>query len=98
MRKTLSRICVVAIAATANAFVLAPVGVAHADPGLDGCTSSYSPYTEPDLAAIDPGITPDLFAAIDKNGDTVICFKPYPNGTHHGHGGNLTDNNSATHD
>jgi hypothetical protein len=70
---------------------------ANAAPPIGTCTSSYQAYTFGELAAIDPAVTAALFSLINTNHDEVICFKPYPNGDHHGHGGNLVDNKAAPH-
>jgi hypothetical protein len=70
-------------------------GMAGATPQPGSCTSSYQIYNQPDLQAIDSAVTPDLFKLIDTNNDLYICFKPYPNGDHHGHGGNLVDDKSG---
>jgi len=59
------------------------------------CTNSYSPYTY-DQLAFDPDAQA-IFSVIDSNGDGVICFKPYPNGPHSGHAGNLVDDKAAPH-
>ena len=70
-------------------------GVAGADPQLGSCTSSYAPIDEPTLALKDPALTVDLFNAIDTNHNGTLCFKPYSNGDHHGHAGNLVDDKSG---
>lgn len=78
--------------------VLSLVGVAPvaADTPTGTCTNSYTLYDEPTLALIDPAVS-DIFSVIDTNGDHHVCFKPYPNGDHHGHGGNLVDDKAAPH-
>ena len=72
-----------------------------ANPG-GTCTDSYSPLTREQFAAL--GTTPEeqqlfagIFDAVNKNGDALVCFKLFPNGPHHGHGGNVIDNNAAPH-
>ena len=70
-------------------------GSASADPPVGTCTNSYSPYTYDELA-FDPDAQA-IFTVIDTNNDGVICFKPYPNGDHNGHLGNLVDDKSAPH-
>ena len=81
---------------------LTPVlATAAAEPAAAGtptgtCTNSYTLYDEPTLAAIDPAVA-DIFGVIDTNHNGFICFKPYPNGDHHGHGGNLVDDKAAPH-
>lgn len=69
-------------------------GIAEATPQVGSCTSSYQLFDEPTLAAIDPGVA-DIFDVIDTNGNDLICFKPYRNGDHNGHGGNLVDDKSG---
>lgn len=68
---------------------------ANATPQVGTCTSSYGAYTYDQL-----GFDPDaqtIFPVIDTNNDGVICFKPYPNGDHNGHLGNLVDDKAAPH-
>lgn len=72
-------------------------GTAVADTPVGTCTNSYASTTYQQLAAQDPALTPSLFALIDSNGDGLVCFKPYPNGPHHGHLGNLVDDKAAPH-
>jgi hypothetical protein len=67
---------------------------ASATPQVGTCTSSYTLYDEPTLAAIDPAVS-DIFGVIDTNGNLHICFKPYPNGDHAGHAGNLVDDKAG---
>ena len=83
-----------AASATGLIAVTAP---ASATPPVGTCTKSYAPYTFAELAAIDPALTTTLFSAVDANGNGIICFKPYPNGDHHGHLGNLTDDRARSH-
>jgi hypothetical protein len=59
------------------------------------CTSSYTLSSYDDLY-FDPAAQA-IFSVIDANGDGFICFKPYPNGEHHGHAGNLVDDKAAPH-
>ena len=66
------------------------------------CPDSYSPLTREQFVAL--GATPEeqqlfaeVFDIVNKNGDAVACFKFYPNGLHHGHAGNIVDNNAAPH-
>jgi hypothetical protein len=68
---------------------------ATATPPIGTCTQSYAPYTIDELA-FDPAAQ-DIFPVIDTNGDGIICFKPYPNGPHAGHFGNLVDDKAAPH-
>jgi hypothetical protein len=68
---------------------------ANADTPVGTCTNSYSPNTYEQLA-FDPDAQA-IFSVIDANGDGVICFKPYPNGDHNGHLGNLVDDKAAPH-
>ena len=85
-----------AIAGVSIAVAVGVGGLAAAAPPTGTCTDSYTPYTEEQLVAIDPAVA-SIFGVIDTNGNGVICFKPYPNGPHHGHGGNLVDDKSAPH-
>ena len=72
------------------------VGTASADTPTGTCTNSYQPYDETTLVAIDPAAGA-IFSVIDTNGDGTICFKPYQNGPHAGHEGNLVDDKAAPH-
>ena len=55
------------------------------------CPNSYpTQITQADAEAA--GVAA-LFAAVNKNGDGFICFKPYPKKT----GGNVIDNTAAPH-
>ena len=83
--------------AVAGTFTFTGGGTAVANTPIGACTDSYAPYTFDQLAAIDSGLTPTLFSAIDSNGDGTICFKAYSNGPHNGHLGNLVDNKAAPH-
>ena len=87
---------VVAVICASIALSMSLPGVAGADPQVGTCTSSYTLYNERQLAKIDPAVTADLFGVIDTNHNGYICFKPYPNGDHNGHGGNLVDDKSGT--
>ena len=89
-----SRIVVTVTVAAAVGPVLA-LAPAHATPQVGTCTNSYQPYTYEQLA-FDPDAQA-IFAVIDTNHDNVICFKPYPNGDHAGHAGNLVDDKAAPH-
>ena len=91
----MSIVRIAAVASASMAVSLALAGPATADPQVGSCTSSYTLYDQPTLAAIDQAVTPDLFGVIDTNKDLLICFKPYPNGDHNGHGGNLVDDKSG---
>jgi hypothetical protein len=84
-----------AIIAAAAGAGLGLGSTATAAPPAGTCTSSYSPYTYAQLA-FDPDAQA-IFALIDTNGDGIICFKPYPNGPHNGHAGNLVDDKAAPH-
>jgi hypothetical protein len=70
-------------------------GPAEATPPVGTCTNSYDPYTFEQLA-FDPDAQA-IFSVIDTNGNGVICFKLYPNGSHAGHLGNLVDDKAAPH-
>ena len=71
-------------------------GTASAGTPSGTCTSSYTAYTLDELAKVDPAVQ-DIFSVVDSNGDGSVCFKPYPNGPHAGHLGNLVDNKAAPH-
>ena len=84
----------VSLAGGAPALAASPVG---------RCPDSYSPLTREQLVAL--GTTPEdqqlfaeVFDVVNKNGDTVVCFKLFPNGLHHGHAGNVVDNHAAPHE
>jgi hypothetical protein len=68
---------------------------ASAAPPVGTCTQSYGAFTYDGLA-FDPAAQA-IFAALDVNGDGIVCFKPYPNGPHAGHAGNLVDDKAAPH-
>ena len=87
---------VVAVAATSIATVTLLPGVAGADTQVGRCTDSYTLYDEPTLVALDPAVGP-IFSVIDTNNNGLVCFKPYPNGDHNGHGGNLVDDKAGPH-
>ncbi|HEV7147966.1 MAG TPA: hypothetical protein VGN48_13320 [Pedococcus sp.] len=72
-------------------------GAASAGPPVGTCTSSYTLYSYDQLIAIDPGAA-SIFSVVDSNGDGYVCFKPYTNGPHNGHLGNLVDNKAAPHE
>ena len=87
----------VGIAATSACLTLLGwTGAANASTPTGTCTNSYQPYDEQSLVAIDPAAGP-IFSAIDTNADGIICFKPYQNGAHAGHAGNLVDDKAAPH-
>jgi hypothetical protein len=71
-------------------------GTASAGTPSGTCTSSYTAYTLKELAKFDPAIQ-EIFSVIDTNGNGIICFKPYPNGPHAGHEGNVVDDKAAPH-
>jgi hypothetical protein len=73
------------------------VGTGRADAGtpVGTCTNSYGAYTFGQLA-FDPDAQA-IFLVVDSNGDRVVCFKYYPNGSHAGHLGNLVDDKAAPH-
>lgn len=73
------------------------VGAASAQPPVGSCTSSYGLYSYDQLVAFDPAAQA-IFSVIDTNGDGYVCFKPYVNGPHNGHLGNLVDNKAAPHE
>ena len=98
-----SRVAKAAATATASGLITLAVAApaSAANPG-GTCTNSYSPYTREQLAAL--GTTPDeqqlfaeIFDVVNNNGDAIVCFKFFPNGPHHGHAGNVVDNNAAPH-
>lgn len=59
------------------------------------CTSSYKAYTFGQLSFDQAAQA--IFPVLDANGDGLVCFKPYPNGDHAGHAGNLVDDKAAPH-
>jgi hypothetical protein len=83
----------VALAPTLAVTLAAPP--ANATPQVGTCTNSYRAYTYDELAFDADAQT--IFKLIDTNKDGVICFKPYPNGAHAGHLGNLVDDKAAPH-
>ena len=91
---TPSRIVMAVTVAVAVSPALA-AAPAHATPQVGTCTSSYTAYTY-DQLAFDPDAQA-IWDVINTNGDTIICFKPYPNGDHNGHLGNLVDDKAAPH-
>jgi hypothetical protein len=83
----------IALAVTAPAPAANPGGT---------CPDSYSAYSRTQLAALgstseEQQLLAQAFDLVNKNGDAVVCFKLYPNGLHHGHSGNVVDNNAAPH-
>jgi hypothetical protein len=89
-------------AAASSLIALAVAGPASAANPGGTCTNSYSPYTREQFVGL--GTTPDqqqlfaeIFDVVNNNGDAIVCFKFYPNGPHHGHPGNVVDNNAAPH-
>lgn len=83
---------VVGLAALAPLVSTAP---ANAATPIGTCTKSYTAETY-DALAFDPAAQA-IFTVIDANGNGTICFKPYPNGPHAGHAGNLVDDTAAPH-
>ncbi|HLX86958.1 MAG TPA: hypothetical protein VKR22_00650 [Acidimicrobiales bacterium] len=77
---------IVTAAGGATSFAATPVGT---------CPDSYAAYTY-DQLSFDPSAQA-IFAVIDANGDGLVCFKPYPNGSHHDHDANLVDDKAAPH-
>ena len=45
----------------------------------------------------DGALAQSVFNVVNANGDAYVCYKPYPNGPHHGHYGNFVDNTAAPH-
>lgn len=73
------------------------IGAVRDNPCSNTTRGAHEPSPHvPTLALIDPAVS-DIFSVIDTNGDHHVCFKPYPNGDHHGHGGNLVDDKAAPH-
>ena len=85
----------IGMAASLPALVIITAGSAGAATPTGSCTSSYDRYSYDDLA-FDPDAQA-IFTVIDTNGDGFVCFKPYPNGPHAGHYGNLVDDKAAPH-
>lgn len=92
-----SRIAAALLVAVTSPIIAVALSAAPASAGtpVGTCTDSYAPYTFKQLA-FDPGAQA-IFSVIDTNNDGVICFKPYPNGDHNGHLGNLVDDKAAPH-
>ena len=99
------RLTIVAVlaAAPAGSLVAAPALAGNA---VGGCTNSYQEYSYGDVSTTYPDVvsaTGDILAGtvapiVDGNHDGLICYKPYPNGSHNnGAGGNLVDNTSGPH-
>lgn len=85
----------IGMAACVPALVIGTAGSAGAGTPTGSCTSSYDSYSYDGLA-FDPAAQA-IFTVIDANGDGYVCFKPYPNGPHAGHDGNLVDDKAAPH-
>jgi len=85
----------VVLTSTMAAITLPMAVPALAGNAVGGCTQSYTLYADDAV----PGgpVAVAVADVVDTNGDGFICYKPYPNGDHHGHGGNLVDNNAAPH-
>lgn len=88
--------------AASAVIALAVAGPAPAATPVGTCADSYSPYTRTQFVGL--ATTPDdrklfaqIFDVVNQNGDAVVCFKPYPNGPHGIHSGNLVDNTAAPH-
>lgn len=91
------RMCTgLAVAAALPLLAIVAAEPAAAGTPIGTCTNSYTLYDEPTLVAIDPSAA-DIFTVIDTNHDLLVCFKPYPNGDHNGHFGNLVDDKAAPH-
>jgi hypothetical protein len=84
-----------AVTAACSTSLIAIAGPVSAGTPVGTCTNSYGAYTYEQLA-FDPDAQA-IFSVIDTNGDHVICFKLYPNGSHAGHLGNLVDDKAAPH-
>lgn len=88
---------VVALLAASVTTVMAPV-VARADPPVGTCTSSYTALTYDEVGTLPDGpLAQQVFPVVNANGDELVCYKPYPNGSHNGHYGNFVDNTAAPH-
>lgn len=87
---------VLATTAGLSLLLAAAAGTANAGTPTGTCTNSYQAYTEDELS-FDPAAQA-IFPVIDTNHDGIICFKPYPNGPHAGHDGNLVDDKAAPHE
>ena len=83
-RKVLVSFSAVAVAA------LTPATAAGAPP-VGQCPNSYP--TQITRAEAEAAGVVALFDAVNKNGDGIICFKPYPKKT----GGNVIDNTAGPH-
>ncbi|TML08526.1 MAG: hypothetical protein E6G41_02000 [Actinobacteria bacterium] len=82
-----------------SALALAAVvpSTASATKPVGECTQSYSPLTRSQWLDISPDAG-DVFDNVNHNGDSIICFKYYPNGLHQDiYTGNLIDNTAAPH-
>src|SRR5229473_3009534 len=67
-------------------------GVAEASPPVGTCTSSYTELTYDQVGMLPDGpLAQSVFNLVNANGDAYVCYKPYPNGPHHGHFGNFVD-------
>ena len=84
-----------AVTVACSTSMMAIAGPADAGTPTGTCTSSYAPYTYAQFA-FDP-LAQAIFPVIDTNGDGIVCFKFYPNGSHAGHLGNLVDDKAAPH-
>ena len=69
------------IAILTGACTIAAAGLALAGPGAsqaatdsEGCASGQTTYTSSFLVA--HGFSPDFLAAVDENGDGVVCARP----------------------
>ena len=60
-------------------------------PPVGHCPNSYP--TQITRAEAEAAGVAVLFDAVNKNGDDIICFKPYPKKT----GGNVIDNTAGPH-
>jgi hypothetical protein len=88
--------------AASGAIALAVAGPAPAATPVGTCADSYSPYTRAQFVGLattrdDRKLFGQIFDVVNQNGDAVVCFKPYPNGLHGIHSGNLVDNTAAPH-
>ena len=83
------------LGATTAVATMAGAASSSAATPVGSCTNSYTAYTYSELA-FDPDAQA-IFSVIDANGDGIICFKPYPNGPHNSHLGNLVDDKAAPH-
>ncbi|HEY6935334.1 MAG TPA: hypothetical protein VI452_18210 [Marmoricola sp.] len=89
------RICLVLCLPLA---VLTSPGIASATPPVGVCPSDYTLMTRSDVSQLpDADLALAAFDAVDANGDSRVCYRPYRNGPHNGHYGNFIDDTAAPH-